>query len=238
MNAINKRIPIIFAVLLIFGIISFSFLLFARHDGYSFIIYNDFIWLGICAIFFAIITVWSVVYYEKTTTIAATVSAFLPILALIDIAFKYLALKVYLPCLGVYIVICFGCSMVVFLRHKCNKILRITMAILYFVVAFFLQFIVILFVIFGALNHTTIVQTLPSPNGAYTAMVTDSDQGALGGDTTVMVTYNHHRMNLLVGEFSKTTELYWGKWGEFMNMTLDWQDQDTLLINGTPYDIP
>ena len=238
MNAINKRIPIIFAGLLVLDIIFSIFLFFVRRDGYSLIIYNDFIWLGVCATFFTTITVWSVVYCEKTTTIATTVSAFLPILALIDIAFKYFALSVYLPCLGGYITVCFGCCMVVFLRHNCNEILKITMGICYFVVAFVLQFIIILFVTFGAIGHTTVVQMLPSPNNTYTAVLSNSNQGALGGDTTVTVTYNQHRVNLLIGEFSKTTGVYWEKWGEFMDMTLDWQDDDTLLINGTPYDIP
>ena len=88
------------------------------------------------------------------------------------------------------------------------------------------------------IGRNSVVQTLPSPGGTYYAEVIDSDQGALGGDTLVEVYDNQKRINLFVLSVQKKPQrVYWGDWGEFKTMKLEWQSEQVLLINGKPYGI-
>ena len=79
------------------------------------------------------------------------------------------------------------------------------------------------------------VQTLPSPNGTYYAEVIDSDQGALGGDTLVEVYDTRKQLDLFLITVQKNPQLvYFGDWGDFKTMTLQWESEQVLLINGKP----
>ena len=85
---------------------------------------------------------------------------------------------------------------------------------------------------FGRISSEAVVQTLPSPAGSYTAVVIDSDQGALGGNTFVEVRPEAH-LDLAVGKFSKPSfRVYTGDYGEAQHLQLSWQDEQTLMING------
>lgn len=84
-----------------------------------------------------------------------------------------------------------------------------------------------------SIGRNTVVMELDSPDGRYTAIVTDSDQGALGGDTLVDVRDNDKTVDILIGKFFSHQRVYHGDWGEWQDMTLSWQDGDTLVINGT-----
>ena len=82
----------------------------------------------------------------------------------------------------------------------------------------------------------TVVQTVQSPNGKYYAEVIDADQGALGGATHVYV----YERGIDAGIFKtekKPQEVYWGKWGEFENMKIQWDEDDCLMINSGKYEI-
>ena len=91
------------------------------------------------------------------------------------------------------------------------------------------------FVSLFPIGHTTVVQTLYSPEGTYYAELIDSDQGALGGDTIVDVYTTSAKLDLFFLEISKDPQtVYFGDWGEFKNMKLEWESEQVLLINGAP----
>lgn len=90
---------------------------------------------------------------------------------------------------------------------------------------------------FGQIGVKTVTDRAPSPDGKYLAEVIDDDQGALGGNTLVNVSRNF-RINALVFTVTpKPERVYTGEYWEYKDMTIDWTDNDTLLINGKEYDI-
>lgn len=90
----------------------------------------------------------------------------------------------------------------------------------------------------GVMSRTTVVQEAESPEGTYTAQLIDADYGATGGDTLVKVWDNSRTVNLgLVRIAPEHQEVYRGNWGEFMDMTLSWQEDNILLINEKAYPI-
>lgn len=98
-----------------------------------------------------------------------------------------------------------------------------------------LLFILPVWLLGAGFGHVTVVQSIPSPDGRLTAQVIDDDQGSLGGNTIVEVNRGEDLFFLRIED---TQRVYTGRWGEFYDMRLAWQDDDTLLINGKPYDIP
>lgn len=89
----------------------------------------------------------------------------------------------------------------------------------------------------GNIGETTVVDVFPSPDGRYYAELIDDDQGALGGNTCVDV-YRTAELDLGVIRFcSVPKQVYWGNYGEFNDMTIEWKDNETLLINGKEYPI-
>lgn len=88
-----------------------------------------------------------------------------------------------------------------------------------------------------SIGQTTQIKTLDSPDGRYTAIVEDIDQGALGGDTTVSVRDNHRTVLLGFGRFISIRGLYMGEWRAWENMELYWQEEDVLVINGLAFSV-
>ena len=71
----------------------------------------------------------------------------------------------------------------------------------------------------------------------YRAWVQVSDQGALGGDSCVKVRNIKKEFFTGLGTFKKRDAvLYFGGWGE--SYDLQWEDNNTLLVNGKKYNIP
>ncbi|MPN63604.1 hypothetical protein SDC9_211368 [bioreactor metagenome] len=90
---------------------------------------------------------------------------------------------------------------------------------------------------FGQIGQSTIGREEVSPDKSYTAILIDSDQGALGGNTLVNIEYHTSTINIGFSQFVKVKRLYIGNWGEFETMSLEWRDDRTLLINGRSYSI-
>lgn len=91
--------------------------------------------------------------------------------------------------------------------------------------------------LFGNAPQSTVVRTLPSPDGRYRAEVIESDQGALGGDSFVDV-YENVEIHLLLFKIEKKPQRVWsGGWSESEDMLICWKDDDSLLINSTLYEI-
>lgn len=89
----------------------------------------------------------------------------------------------------------------------------------------------------AAMGSHKVVKTLASPDRCRTAIVTSHDQGALGGDTVVEVRDNRRSIPILVGTFTDSVRLWQGGWGDHESMTLLWEDEKTLQINGISYHV-
>lgn len=83
------------------------------------------------------------------------------------------------------------------------------------------------------MGHSRVVTKLPSPEGRYTAIVTSVDQGALGGDTLVDVRDHKETVNILLGSFVSSRRVYQGGWGAWEHLTLSWDSESVLNLNGT-----
>lgn len=89
---------------------------------------------------------------------------------------------------------------------------------------------------FGGIRQDTILGEVESPDGAYTAVLISSDQGALGGDTLVNIEFNSKNGVWLLSEVKKDPEtIYFGEWGE--QVGINWIDENTISINGKIIDI-
>jgi hypothetical protein len=85
---------------------------------------------------------------------------------------------------------------------------------------------------FGQIGQNTVIRQEMSPDKSYTAILIDSDHGALGGNTVVNIEYHTSIINVGFGQFVKVRRLYIGNWGEFETMRLEWKDANILLIMG------
>lgn len=104
-----------------------------------------------------------------------------------------------------------------------------------FTVMYLISLPVMLFGI--SIGRTDVVREVDSPGGSYTAIVEDVDQGALGGDTLVLVRDNDRTVDIGMGSFVRIHAVYWGEWGEWQDMALSWQGEDMLVINGIAYSV-
>ena len=98
---------------------------------------------------------------------------------------------------------------------------------------------------FGEFGKISVVKEVLSPNQNYVAEVVDDDQGALGGNTYVMVKRSGQQKEIpvLVGKLVPGTlgvngeTVYEGEWGEFETMDIKWKNNYTLLIDGKEYTV-
>lgn len=92
--------------------------------------------------------------------------------------------------------------------------------------------------IFGQIGNQHTVQELPSPDGEKVAALIDDNQGALGGNTLVNVRYRDVLPLGFGGLRPDSKQIYRGSWGSHKQITLFWHDENTLLIDDIPYNVP
>lgn len=88
-----------------------------------------------------------------------------------------------------------------------------------------------------AMRTDNIVSTYSSPNGTYTAVLTISDQGALGGETIVTVRNEEKSIHIPLGCFEDSVELWRSGFLYAQDMEIEWESEDILNINGISYTI-
>ena len=116
---------------------------------------------------------------------------------------------------------------------------KVTVSILFALGVMFLVMHGFLFFTFGQIGYRETITAALSPEGTYRAEIIDSSEGALGGDTLVRVCHVPFHWDLCLVEVQREPRtVYIGQWGEFETMTIDWQSEQTLLINSTPYQNP
>lgn len=115
-----------------------------------------------------------------------------------------------------------------------------TVAVIMSVVMGCLLAMVIFFIsalgLFPSLSENRVYKEVNSPNGKYTAQIIINDQGAFGGNTGVMLKNNEDKKRVLFYKLEKKdVKLYTGKYTEYTDITLEWQDEFILLINDNEY---
>ena len=88
----------------------------------------------------------------------------------------------------------------------------------------------------AVIGYTEVVDTVYSPNGRHRAELLDINEGALGGDTVVLVYDERGSLDLGFCTLQKKPKIaYMGPWGEFKDMELKWDSDACLRINGKDY---
>ncbi len=137
----------------------------------------------------------------------------------------------------VSVLVAAGCCCFLAVKHGKPLVLKIVALALSALMVLPIGFISFIFFIFGNIGQNTVVQTVASPSGKYYAQVIDSDQGALGGDTLVVVCEKAKFDSILFKIEKKPQRVYLGEWGEFRNMRVHWKDDRCLVINSVEYEI-
>ena len=228
-----------------------SFYLLIKLLGYTFIPFN-----GIVINFFtAGIIIWLTIIGMKNrnekTNISVVSTVFLPLIAISYLILKSIScdisgknhglLLVYLTGENtmIYVIhacITLACSMILFFSCGRGKAARIGVGIIYCILLFFMCVIFFFAIVLSDFGKNTLVKSELSPNSKYLAEVIAMDSGALGGDTVVNVTRQNRDINLFFGELKKDPKrIYHGRWGEFYDMTLRWETDEVLYIDGTRY---
>ena len=88
------------------------------------------------------------------------------------------------------------------------------------------------------IGEGTVVRSLDSPQGGYTAQVVSDDQGAMGGNTRVQTVRPARTVNLLFLTLEDAPQEIWtGEYSVSASLPLEWQDENTLLIDGEAYSV-
>ena len=108
--------------------------------------------------------------------------------------------------------------------------------IAFFVLAGLLAIPILLMLPWIGFGSRTVLAAEVSPDSIYAAEVIDSNEGALGGATQLLVYRNDKSFSIGSFSFRKSQkEVYSGPWGEFES--LSWIDGETLSLNGRTFDI-
>ena len=205
--------------------------------GYRFIVRNEIIWF-ILNVFIEIgLLVFFVVKKENPTKTADIISQLLPLFSLIYVCAIGLIIDgMNAIILVMHAFICFMSCFIISILYRNERSLKAVCAVLNSVLLLFLLWNFFMVMTFGQIGENTIVKQVSSPNKIYTAILINSDQGALGGDTLVDVEYTASKTDIWFSWLIKIKKsVYAGEWGEFETMSLEWKDDNTLLINSSPY---
>ena len=136
-------------------------------------------------------------------------------------------------CVLVWAVCCFFIT----IRNITSKVRKVIVSVLFILMTAFVIFFAFMMQLFGIIGQNTVIQTIESPDKNHYAQIIDSDQGALGGDTLVIV-YEKREIDTFIFKLKdKPQRVYLGEWGEFKNMQMYWKDDTCLVINSVEYEI-
>lgn len=86
--------------------------------------------------------------------------------------------------------------------------------------------------LFSGIAKNTIVYSAISPDGSHVARLISNDQGALGGYTFVDICESGEIDGYFFRLAKKSTHIYQGEWDDYQHMTISWENDGCLLING------
>ena len=236
-----------------FLLLLLSFYLVIKLLGYTFIPLNGLVSNIFTTVTIVLLTIIGVKTRSNKTKATIVFSALLPLISLIYIFFKAVSSDISGESHGLYFVLLTGkstiiyvihayitllCSMVIFFACGRGKTVRIVLGILYSLLLLYVSFLMFLLLMFSDFGENTVVKAGISPNNTYLAEIINADQGAMGGSTIVNVTRQNRDINILIGKLKKDPKrIYTGRWGEFYDMTLRWETDETLYINAQRYSV-
>lgn len=157
---------------------------------------------------------------------------FFPISMVISSVYILKCCNIWVAISMTIVIFCFGYLSLRFGQPLVLKIFAWSLSVVMILPVGFILFIGL---VFGSIGQNTVVQTVESPDGNHYAQVIDSDQGALGGDTLVVVHENSGIRTFLIEITKKPQRVYIGPWGEYMGMSIWWKNENCLVVNGTEY---
>lgn len=192
--------------------------------------------LAICTVAFSVVQKEPI--YDRSFNVAL---ALLTPLSLINAVVLFVAcIDADIVSRSIVILCCIVCAVCCFAldimngQKRLRKIITLVLSVLLSIPVGYIGFLALML---GGIRQDTVVQAVQSPAGTYYAEVIDSDQGALGGDTIVNVREDKGFNALLFKVEKKPQEVYFGQWGEFMDMEVYWKNNNCLVINSTEYEI-
>lgn len=97
----------------------------------------------------------------------------------------------------------------------------------------------LLFTVFFALfpfGVSTVHRTVDSPDGSYCAYLVVHDAGATGGSTNVGILRKGDVIHLGLCDYKPSMHyVFSGSWGLQNSVTIEWEDNETVIINGEQY---
>jgi hypothetical protein len=233
-NKVFMSSPMVMGVcFLMVGCLYLSLSLF----DYSFIPNSSLVYDSFTTAIVICFTVTGIKYRTVNTRTNNVFSALLPLTALFFLFFSLTAIdrkSDYTYILHSFITIV--CSLILAFSFTRRKAIKIGLGVIYLVLFLFIIFYLFIMLIMADFGKNTVVKTEMSPNNVYLAEIIDNDQGALGGNTIVTISRQNYLMNLFIGRFTK--RIYTGRWGEFETMTIRWETDKILYINGSRYMMP
>ena len=209
----------------------------AHYAGYKFIVHSGIVYAVVTTLIY--VTVSLILIYSKDKRIDKGTSLVTSVLLILNqVNLLFFALKtqssLHSTVARLMIALWLVFTIIVVAFYVKNMGLKVSFLVLAGLMIFPMCFILM----FENIGSDTVTASVTSPDGRYCAEVIDSDQGALGGDTLVLVYSN--RGSFSVGSFEfrkKERSVYRGDWGESRDMTISWNDENELIINGEPYKI-
>lgn len=203
----------------------------ARAIGWEFLIYSELpFFLGL-----TIITLTVTVRLKWSKHPTALVVALYPVSIVNSVICLWITKSLMaIPCVAVFVICCGTLFRELAPVNIWRKLVSVLSVLL--VLALIVLSAVVVFA--DGFGYIEVIQQIDSPEGTYTAQLIEVNEGALGGATLVKIWDNARTVHL--GPTCLTPahqEAYRGDWGEFMDMTLSWQDDSTLLINERAYPI-
>lgn len=185
------------------------------------------------------VTVGLLIWQEKMTSkvdqILSTFSALL-----FPLAFLHWA--IFLPLSGwnlvsiIIAVLCLLFFAVLLFRSVQPVPMRIFSGFLALLVSLPVSLWVLIAPVFGDFGLANVTMEVSSPEGSYVAQVLYENLGMFGANTYVKVYTKKINKELPLLSFNKTPVKITGNWGEKKESVLiEWQDDETLLINGKAY---
>ena len=130
------------------------------------------------------------------------------------------------------------CALILLIVSPSKKWQRVLALVISFVLALPAAILFPFAYLMNDFGTTTVVREVNSPNKAYTAILTDSDQGALGGNTVIEIIKKP--LPLFFGTFTSDYHVKFDKWagvGILSEITFEWLDNETLLYGDTEISI-
>lgn len=223
----------------IFGVVLLVFSLFGIILDLCelvYVPYNQFVYFLLSVIFFVLYFVFSLTFRKMASKTSRTFGLLMPVIVIFYNVTNSVA--VHFKWGFIFLVISLILSILIWISCiKTNGVRLFAVAAGSVVSVFFMPILmIVLTFMFVEIGHTTVLETQKSFDGKYEYEVLSHDAGATGGSTQVLAKSLDRDIRLLGGKLTTPTKTLWrGGWAN--NPDVRWQDNDTVLIYGKPYDI-